>query len=132
MEPLEMGEELILGMGRPRETLTKVREPKVDRGSCNRQPRPKAGRPMKGHLLSIKDLDVAAVERIMQRAAEFSQTSDGNGLSNGKTHLAGKRVVTLFYEPSTRTKVSFELAAKQLSAEVISFAASGSSIEKGE
>lgn len=46
--------------------------------------------------------------------------------------LRGKTIVTLFYEASTRTKASFEMAAKNLSADVVSFAASGSSVEKGE
>ncbi|MBI2853881.1 MAG: aspartate carbamoyltransferase catalytic subunit [Chloroflexi bacterium] len=46
--------------------------------------------------------------------------------------LRGKTIVTLFYEPSTRTRASFEMAAKNLSADVVSFAASGSSVEKGE
>src|SRR5215467_2360392 len=46
--------------------------------------------------------------------------------------LRGKTIVNLFYEPSTRTRISFELAAKNLSADVVNVTASGSSVEKGE
>ncbi len=82
------------------------------------------------HLLSIADLDRAGIERIMERAASFASVS-GRDIKKLPT-LRGRLVLNLFYEASTRTRSSFELAAKRLSADVLSFASSGSSVEKGE
>src|SRR3954452_11467014 len=82
------------------------------------------------HLLSIEDLDREAIERVLARAASFAEVSDRE-IKKLPT-LRGRRVVNLFYEASTRTRSSFELAAKSLSADVINFASSGSSVEKGE
>jgi aspartate carbamoyltransferase catalytic subunit len=82
------------------------------------------------HLLSIEDLDRAAIERICARAASFSEVSDRE--IKKVPALRGRTVLNLFYEASTRTRSSFELAAKRLSADVVNFAASGSSVEKGE
>jgi len=82
------------------------------------------------HLLSIEDLDREAIERICDRARSFSEVSERE--VKKVPALRGRRVLNLFYEASTRTRSSFELAAKALSADVINFAASGSSVEKGE
>src|SRR5512132_3351368 len=82
------------------------------------------------HLLSIQDLDRAAIERICDRAAAFSEVADRE--IKKVPALRGRTVLNLFYEASTRTRSSFELAAKRLSADVVNFAASGSSVEKGE
>jgi len=82
------------------------------------------------HLLSISDLDREDIERILARAASFAEVF---GREIKKTPaLRGRLVVNLFYEASTRTRSSFELAAKTLSADVLNFAAAGSSVEKGE
>ena len=82
------------------------------------------------HLLSIEDLDRAAIERILDRAKSFTEVSERE--IKKVPALRGRRVLNLFYEASTRTRSSFELAAKTLSAEVINFVSSGSSVEKGE
>ena len=82
------------------------------------------------HLLSVEDLDRAAIERICDRAASFSEVADRE--IKKVPALRGRTVLNLFYEASTRTRSSFELAAKRLSADVVNFAASGSSVEKGE
>lgn len=82
------------------------------------------------HLLSIRDLDPAGVERVLQTAAVFQ--SEGPRITRKYPTLRGKTVVNLFYEASTRTRTSFELAAKRLSADVVNFGVSGSAVEKGE
>jgi aspartate carbamoyltransferase catalytic subunit len=82
------------------------------------------------HLLSIEDLDRRAIERILDRAKSFTEVSERE--IKKVPALRGRRVLNLFYEASTRTRSSFELAAKSLSADVINFAAGGSSVEKGE
>jgi aspartate carbamoyltransferase catalytic subunit len=82
------------------------------------------------HLLSIEDLDRAAIERILERARSFTEVSERE--IKKVPALRGRRVLNLFYEASTRTRSSFELAAKSLSADVINFVSSGSSVEKGE
>jgi len=85
---------------------------------------------MTRNLLSIADLDRDEIERIMSRAESFAEAS-GREIKKLPT-LRGRRVLNLFYENSTRTRSSFEIAAKTLSADVTNFAASGSSVEKGE
>jgi len=82
------------------------------------------------HLLSIDDLDRAEVERICERARSLADVARRE-IKTVPT-LRGRTVLSLFYESSTRTSASFELAAKRLSADVISFRSSGSSVEKGE
>ena len=82
------------------------------------------------HLLSIEDLDRAGIERILDRAKSFTEVSERE--IKKVPALRGRRVLNLFYEASTRTRSSFELAAKSLSADVINFVSSGSSVEKGE
>jgi aspartate carbamoyltransferase catalytic subunit len=82
------------------------------------------------HLLSIEDLDRTAIERILNRAKTFTEVSERE--IKKVPALRGRRVLNLFYEASTRTRSSFELAAKSLSADVINFASGGSAVEKGE
>jgi aspartate carbamoyltransferase catalytic subunit len=82
------------------------------------------------HLLSIEDLDRGEIERIVELAARFAEISDRE--IKKVPALRGRMVLNVFYEASTRTRSSFELAAKRLSADVVNFAASGSSVEKGE
>jgi aspartate carbamoyltransferase catalytic subunit len=82
------------------------------------------------HLISIDDLDRAAIERILDRAESFAEVA-GREIKKVPA-LRGRTVVNLFYEASTRTSSSFELAAKRLSADVVNFRSVGSSVEKGE
>ena len=82
------------------------------------------------HLISIDDLDRAAIERILDRAESFAEVS-GREIKKVPA-LRGRTVVNLFYEASTRTSSSFELAAKRLSADVVNIKSTGSSVEKGE
>jgi aspartate carbamoyltransferase catalytic subunit len=82
------------------------------------------------HLLSVEELDRAGIERIVSQAERFSEVADRD--IKKVPALRGRMVLNLFYEASTRTRSSFELAAKRLSADVVNFAASGSSVEKGE
>jgi aspartate carbamoyltransferase catalytic subunit len=82
------------------------------------------------HLLSIDDLDRAGIERILDRAASFAEVA-GREIKKVPA-LRGRTVVNLFYEASTRTSSSFELAAKRLSADVVSIRAASSSVAKGE
>jgi aspartate carbamoyltransferase catalytic subunit len=82
------------------------------------------------HLLSSDDLDRATVERLLERAASFEAVSERE--VKKVPALRGRTVLSVFFEPSTRTASSFELAAKRLSADTISLKSSGSSVEKGE
>ena len=82
------------------------------------------------HLLSIEQLTKAEIEAILDRAESFAEV--GRRDIKKVPTLRGRTVVTLFYESSTRTSSSFELAAKRLSADLISVKAAGSSVDKGE
>src|ERR1700735_5804104 len=82
------------------------------------------------HLLSIDDLDRAGIERILDRAQSFAEIS-GREIKKVPA-LRGRTIVNLFYESSTRTSSSFELAAKRLSADVVSIRSQGSAVDKGE
>ncbi len=82
------------------------------------------------HLLAIEDLERDDVERIIARAQSFAEV--GRRDIKKVPTLRGRTVVNLFYESSTRTSSSFELAAKRLSADVVSVKAAGSSVDKGE
>ncbi len=82
------------------------------------------------HLLSVKDLSKSEILEILDTARELSRITDG-AIKKLPT-LRGRTVVNLFFEDSTRTRLSFEAAAKRLSAEVINFSAKGSSVSKGE
>ncbi len=82
------------------------------------------------HLLSVSDLSPAQTIEILDTARELSRITDG-AMKKLPT-LRGRTVVNLFFEDSTRTRLSFEAAAKRLSADVINFSAKGSSVTKGE
>src|SRR5260221_9500845 len=82
------------------------------------------------HLLPITDLTHADVERLLATAASFAQSQERE--TKKLPTLRGRLIVNLFYESSTRTSSSFELAAKRLSADTLSIKSSGSSVEKGE
>jgi aspartate carbamoyltransferase catalytic subunit len=82
------------------------------------------------HLISIDDLDRAGIERILDRAESFAEVS-GREIKKVPA-LRGRTVVNLFYEASTRTSSSFELAAKRLSADVVNVRSAGSAVDKGE
>lgn len=82
------------------------------------------------HLLSISDLDRVSAINILDTASELARVSDG-AVKKLPT-LRGRTIVNLFAEDSTRTRISFEAAAKRLSADVINFSAKGSSLSKGE
>ncbi len=77
------------------------------------------------HLLGIAGLERPAIQALLDRAAAMQRRPP-------EKLLAGRRVLVLFYEPSTRTRTSFEVAARRLGAETVSVTASASSIEKGE
>jgi aspartate carbamoyltransferase catalytic subunit len=82
------------------------------------------------HLRSAADLDAATATLILDTAGEMAALA-GREVKKLPT-LRGRTVVNLFYEDSTRTRISFEAAAKRLSADVINFSAKGSSVSKGE
>lgn len=82
------------------------------------------------HLLSAADLSKESAIEILDTAAELARISD-RPVKKLPT-LRGRTIVNLFFEDSTRTRISFEAAAKRLSADVINFSAKGSSVSKGE
>jgi aspartate carbamoyltransferase catalytic subunit len=85
---------------------------------------------MNKHLLSIHDVSADDIVRILDTAESFREV--GTRVIKKVPALRGRTVVNLFYENSTRTRISFELAAKRLSADVINFTTSGTSVAKGE
>ena len=85
---------------------------------------------MKRHLLSAADLTRADAELVLETAEEMRSLA--NRPIKKLPVLRGRTVVNLFFEDSTRTRISFEAAAKRLSADVINFSAKGSSLSKGE
>ena len=82
------------------------------------------------HLTSIRELDTGSAIAILDNADELGAVNSRE--VKKLPALRGKTVVNLFYENSTRTRISFEIAAKRLSADVINFAAATSSVSKGE
>ena len=82
------------------------------------------------HLLGLEELSAAEIARILDAATGFLGV--GVGDSPKRDDLKGKVVANLFYEPSTRTRVSFGLAARRLGADTLDFSPSGSSTAKGE
>jgi aspartate carbamoyltransferase catalytic subunit len=82
------------------------------------------------HLLSVTQLSPEDITRILDTADSFREV--GTRVIKKVPALRGRTVVNLFYENSTRTRISFEIAAKRLSADVINFSTSGSSVAKGE
>jgi aspartate carbamoyltransferase catalytic subunit len=85
--------------------------------------------PDRRHLLSVADLSRDDVERILESTRGLATALEESGRLET---LAGKTVVNLFYEASTRTLTSFELAARSLSAQTVSIKSAGSSVDKGE
>jgi aspartate carbamoyltransferase catalytic subunit len=85
---------------------------------------------MPAGLLGIEELDRGSIEAILSRAKDF-QPLQSQSLKKLDT-LRGKMIVNLFYEASTRTRTSFEIAAKRMGADAVSITASGSSVTKGE
>ena len=82
------------------------------------------------HLLGLNNISAAEITQILDLAAQMkSQIKSGDKKTS---NLVGKSVVNLFYEASTRTRLSFELAGKYLGADVANIVASGSSVSKGE
>jgi len=81
-------------------------------------------------LLGLEELNRKEIECILETAASFKEVSTRD--IKKVPALRGKTVVNLFYEPSTRTRVSFEVASKRLSADVINVAIESSSVKKGE
>ena len=82
------------------------------------------------HLLGLDGKSKEEIKRILDTARSFREVLD-RPIKRLPT-LQGKTVVNLFFEPSTRTRISFELAEKRLSADIVNFSASTSSVKKGE
>src|SRR5579863_9256589 len=85
---------------------------------------------MPAGLLGIEELDRREIEAILTRAKDFQPLQSQS--SRKLDILRGKMIVNLFFEASTRTRTSFEIAAKRLGADTVSITASGSSVSKGE
>ena len=105
-------------MTRPESDGGRVTRPESDGGRVTR------------HLLSIADLGRDGIEEVMRVTDSFVEVTERT-IPKVPT-LRGKTVVSLFYEDSTRTRLSFETAAKRLSADVMGFSVSASSVNKGE
>ncbi|HUY66689.1 MAG TPA: aspartate carbamoyltransferase catalytic subunit [Acidimicrobiales bacterium] len=86
--------------------------------------------PFPPHLLSMDDLGTEEITEVLRVADSFAEV--GRRANPKVPTLRGKAVATLFFEDSTRTRMSFETAAKRMSADVLSFAAGSSSVKKGE
>lgn len=84
----------------------------------------------RNHLFGLSDLTREEIETILQTSKTFKEVSERR--IKKVPALRGKTVVNLFFEPSTRTRTSFELAAKRLSADVLNFSPAISSLSKGE
>lgn len=82
------------------------------------------------HLLGIRDLDKSEIEIILDQAEAFTEIA--RRPIKKVPALQGRTIINLFYEPSTRTRTSFEVAEKRLSADVLNFNASTSAVKKGE
>ena len=91
---------------------------------------PAVGRVARKHLLDLDDFSRDEIEQVLQTTDAMKEVLRRD--IKKVPPLRGKVVVTLFYEPSTRTRISFEEAGKVLSAETINMSVSGSSVEKGE
>lgn len=85
---------------------------------------------MPAGLLGIEELERGEIEKILERARSY-QTVQNQSIKRSDM-LRGRMVVNLFFEASTRTRTSFEIAAKRLGADAVSITASGSSVSKGE
>ena len=85
---------------------------------------------MRRHLLDIESLTLAELENYLISAQQFVEVSERD--IKKVPALRGKTIINLFLEPSTRTRTSFEIAAKRLSADAINISSQGSSVSKGE
>lgn len=85
---------------------------------------------MRKDLLGIEDLSLKEIETLLETAERFKEVSERE-IKKVPT-LRGRTIINLFYEPSTRTRTSFEIAAKRMSADTINISASSSSVVKGE
>jgi aspartate carbamoyltransferase catalytic subunit len=83
------------------------------------------------HLITVSDLSIEDIEKIFSLTDSFFEQIEGRKIKKVPL-LTGSTVVLLFSEPSTRTRVSFELAAKRLSSDVITITSTASSLKKGE
>src|SRR3989442_4980840 len=81
-------------------------------------------------LLTMRDLDASEIVLLVDTAASLQEIASRE--IKKVPALRGKTIVNLFYEPSTRTRTSFEIAGKWLSADVVNFSVGGSSVSKGE
>jgi aspartate carbamoyltransferase catalytic subunit len=117
----------LIEFGRPRSIQLVVL---VDRGDRGRRPRRSGGPGMKKDLLGIADLDRDEIYSILDTAEAMREIGE-RPIKKVPT-LRGKTVVNLFYEPSTRTRTSFEIAEKRLSADTLNIAVAASSVLKGE
>lgn len=102
-----------------RATEPEVEVPAVGRGPLRRK-----------DVLALQDMDRDEIEAVLRNAVSFKQIL-GRSIKKVPT-LRGKSIVTLFYENSTRTRTSFELAAKMMSGDAVNIASSSSSVAKGE
>ena len=85
---------------------------------------------VRNSLLGLEDLSELEIMKIIETAESFAHQEPKQ--SSEKGHLSGYRIINLFMEPSTRTRVAFEIAAKSLGADVISISGEASSLTKGE
>src|SRR5579883_2869324 len=99
--------------------------PKTDPEPGTRNPEPA----VRKHCLDLDDYSAAEIEQVLDQAGVMQEILKRP--VKKAPGLRGKMVVNCFYEASTRTRVSFEVAAKNLSADVVNFSAGGSSVEKG-
>ena len=120
-----------VGKNLPTSLVERVRVQRRRRSTASTRSRIE-GRPrrMKRHLLSAADLTRDDAELVLDTAEEMRSLADRP--IKKLPALRGRTVVNLFFEDSTRTRISFEAAAKRLSADVINFSAKGSSSRKGE
>src|SRR5918997_6077083 len=107
------------GRGHRERSLRSVPVPRSGRGGAVK------------HLLATEGMDAASATAVLDTAAQLKQTLLGREVRKLPT-LRGRTVITMFYENSTRTRVSFEIAGKWMSADVVNVSASGSSVGKGE
>jgi aspartate carbamoyltransferase catalytic subunit len=84
------------------------------------------------HLLDIESLSAADIDTVLARAEKWFELSKQKGKAKAADALAGRTVVNMFFESSTRTRTSFEVAAKRLGADLVDVTASFSSAQKGE
>jgi aspartate carbamoyltransferase catalytic subunit len=112
-------------------TATRL-ETKPQNTNGNRQTSAKAASISRKDLLGIEPLSVAEITHLLDRSDHYFTLLLGDAPFQKQSLLAGRTVANLFFENSTRTRTSFELAARRLGADVITFSAATSSISKGE